>query len=106
MDQYTLEQRIESALQYSKRRKHNYFMTQNYLADACNRFIYPCKSVDKTTLIEIIKIYGFDEELQYRFKEIVNKFNIVNMNENTRLMLIKAIYMEKKLKIKLIDKSS
>lgn len=91
---YNIEERIAYSLDHSKKHKHNYTMSQMYLGDAFLRFLHQFKD-DVTPMIEIIKVYTFDSELQARFKEIADKYDLNNMNENNRLLLIKSIYMDR-----------
>ena len=99
---YDLDTRLKKTLEYCKNHRLNNVKVQNYLADGLYRYILPFN--DNTKLIDCVKYFHLNEDCIVRYNELVDIHKLDKISENVRLLLIHAIYIEKRYRKNDIEK--
>lgn len=95
MELTTLEGRIKSTVNFVERKSFTSTLTKcKYIFDGLYRYIiqYP----EREPLVKVLGQFGLDDDCVSRYKELVNGYGLSYIDENCKLKLREAIYLEKK----------
>ena len=94
----TLDGRLKATVDYiSKKRFFNRITKCRYIFDGLYRFILQFN--DDEQLAKCIGKFSLDPNCEKRYNEIVDRYSLGFIDENCRLRLIQAVYLETKYQI-------
>lgn len=91
-DPLSLEDRIQSVLDYIDKKRLGFQALQYYLNDGFNRYCH--KFNEDKPLLGYIKKFYLDQQCKDRYNELLEKYGI-ELVEANKLLLRKCIYLEK-----------